>query len=71
MQITSCNTAKTKYVQIYLTEKELNKQETKDIIEEYKQKKYSVATFITGKENYPEILKRIIEKQVEISRYVC
>ena len=63
MQIKSCNIAKTKYVQIYLTEKELNNQETKDIIEKYKQKKYRVATFITGKENYSEILKKIIEKQ--------
>ena len=71
MRINSCEIANTKYVQIFLTEEEFNKQETKDILEEYKQKKYSVATFITGKENYPEILKKIVEKQVEISHYVC
>ena len=71
MRINSCEIANTKYVQIFLTEEEFNKQETKDILEEYKQKKYSVATFITGKENYPEILKKIIEKQVETSHYVC
>ena len=70
MRINSCEIANTKYVQIFLTEEEFNKQETKDILEEYKQKKYSVATFITGKENYPEILKKIIEKQVKISHYV-
>ena len=69
MRINSCEIANTKYVQIFLTEEEFNKQETKDILEEYKQKKYSVATFITGKENYPEILKKIIEKQVEINNY--
>ena len=63
MRINSCEIANTKYVQIFLTEEEFNKQETKDILEEYKQKKYSVATFITGKENYSEILKKIIEKQ--------
>ena len=55
----------------FLPEDEFDKQETKDILEEYKQKKYSVATFITGKENYPEILKKIMEKQVEISHHVC
>ena len=71
MRINFCEIANTEYVQFFLTEEEFNKQETKDILEEYKQKKYSVATFITGKENYPEILKKIIEKQVEISHHVC
>lgn len=71
MQITSNEISNTKYVQIYLTEDELKKQETKEVIEKYKKDKYSVAIFITGKENYPEILKRIITKQVELNRNVC
>ena len=71
MRINSCEISNKKYVQIYLTEDEFNKQETKNILEEYKQKNYSVATFITGKENYPEILKKIVKKQVEISHYLC
>lgn len=54
----------TKYVQIYLTEEELKKNETKDLVKKYKQEKYSVAIFVSGKENYPEILERIITKQV-------
>ena len=71
MQITSCKITNTKYVQIYLTEAEFDRKETRDIIEEYKQKKYNVAIFITGKENYPEILKKIVVKQVEVSNNVC
>ena len=71
MQITSNEISNTKYVQIYLTEEELEKQETKEVIEKYKKDKYSVAIFITGKENYPEILKKIITKQVELNRNVC
>ena len=71
MQITSNEISNTKYVQIYLTEDELKKQETKEVIEKYKQEKYSVAIFITGKENYPEILKKIVTKQVELNRNVC
>lgn len=71
MQITSNEISNTKYVQIYLTEDELKKQETKEVIEKYKQKKYSLAIFVTGKENYPEILKKIITKQVELNRNVC
>ena len=54
----------TKYVQIYLTEDELQKNETKDLAQKYKQEKYSVAIFVSGKENYPEILEKIITKQV-------
>lgn len=54
----------TKYVQIYLTEDELQKKETKDLVKKYKQEKYSVAIFVSGKENYPEILEKIITKQV-------
>ena len=71
MQITSCKITNTEYVQIYLTQEEFDKQETKDRIEEYKQKKYNVAIFITGKENYPEILNKIVIKQVEVNNNVC
>ena len=61
MQITSCEVTNTKYTQIYLTEEELQKQETKEIIKKYKEEK----------ENYPEILKKIITKQVELKKNVC
>ena len=69
MQITSCEIANNKYIQIYLTEEELEKQETKELISKYKQKKCSLAIFKAGKENYPEILKKIVVKQVELSNY--
>ena len=59
------------YIQIYLTEEELEKQETKELIEKYKKQKYKVGIFVTGKENYPEILKKIVMKQVELNRDVC
>ena len=59
------------YIQIYLTEEELEKQETKKIIEKYKEQKYKVGIFVTGKENYPEVLKKIVTKQVELSDNVC
>ena len=71
MQITSCEITNTKYIQIYLTEEELEKQETKELISKYKKQKYSVATFVTGKENYPEILEKIVTKQVELNKNVC
>ena len=71
MQITSCKVINTKYIQIYLTEEELQKKETKDLVKKYKQEKYSVAIFVTGKENYPEILEKIITKQVELNKNVC
>ena len=71
MKITSNEISNTKYVQIYLTEDELKKQETKEVIEKYKQEKYSLAIFVTGKENYPEILKKIVMKQVELNHNVC
>ena len=58
-------------MQIYLKEEELEKDNTKEIIEEYKKKKYNIAIFIAGKENYPEILKKIITKQLEEKRIVC
>ena len=71
MQITSCEITNTKYIQIYLTEEELEKQETKELINKYKNDKYSVAIFVTGKENYPEILNKIVTKQVELNKNVC
>ena len=71
MQITNTEIQGTKYVQIYLTEDELQKKETKDLAQMYKQEKYSVAIFVTGKENYPEILEKIITKQVELNKNVC
>lgn len=71
MKLTITEIQGTKYVQIYLTEEELQKKETKDLAQKYKQEKYSVAIFVTGKENYPEILERIITKQVELNKNVC
>lgn len=71
MQITSCEVTNTKYIQIYLTKEELEKQETKELINKYKQEKYSMAIFVTGKENYPEILKKIVTKQVDLTKNVC
>lgn len=71
MQITSCKITNTKYIQIYLTKEELEKQETKDKIENYKKQKFSVTIFVTGKENYPEILRKIVTKQVELKKDVC
>lgn len=59
------------YVQIYLTEEELEKQETKELIEKYKKQKYKVGIFVTGKKNYPEVLNKIVAKQVELSGNVC
>ena len=71
MQITNTEIQGTKYVQIYLTEEELQKEETKDLVKKYKQEKYSVAIFVSGKENYLEILEKIITKQVELNKNVC
>ena len=71
MQITSCEITNTKYIQIYLTEEELEKQETKELIMKYKKEKDSVAIFVTGKENYPEILEKIVTKQLELNKNVC
>ena len=59
------------YVQIYLCSEELEKRETKELIKKYKEQKYKVGIFVTGKENYPEILKKIVTKQVELSDNVC
>ena len=71
MKLTIAEIQGTKYVQIYLTEEELQKEETKDLAQKYKQEKYSVAIFVTGKENYPEILEKIITKHVELNKNVC
>lgn len=71
MKLTNTEMQSKKYVQIYLTEEELQKKETKDLIKKYKQDKYSVAIFVSGKENYPEILEKIITKQVELNRNEC
>lgn len=59
------------YVQIYLSEEELEKQETKELIEKYKEQKYKIGIFVTVEENYPKILKKIITKQVELLENVC
>ena len=71
MQITSNEISNTKYMQIYLTEEELKIQEIQDKIKEYKKQKYKIGIFVTGKENYPEILKKIVTKQVELSDNAC
>ena len=59
------------YIQIYLAEEELEKRETKELIEKYKKQKYKVGIFVTGNENYPEVLNKIVTKQVELSDNVC
>lgn len=71
MQITSCKIMNNKYIQIYLTEEELENEETKELLNKYKKEKCHLAIFVTGKENYPEILKKIVTKQVELSKNVC
>ena len=71
MQITSNEIANNKYMQIYLTKEELKIQEIQDKIKEYKKQKYKIGIFITGKENYPEILEKIITKRVKSSDNVC
>ena len=71
MKITSNKIANNKYMQIYLTEEELNFQEIQDKIKVYKKQKYKIGIFVTGKENYPEVLKKIIKKQMELSDNVC
>ena len=71
MQITSNEISNTKYMQIYLTEEELKIQEIQDKIKKYKKQKYKIGIFVTGKENYPEILKKIVTKQVELLDNVC
>lgn len=58
-------------MQIYLCSEELERQETKESIEKYKKQKYKVGIFVTGKENYPEVLNKIVTKQVELSDNVC
>ena len=67
MQITANEIANNKYMQIYLTEEELKIREIQDKIKEYKKQKYKIGIFVTGKENYPEVLNKIVTKQVELS----
>ena len=64
MQITSNEISNTKYMQIYLTKEELKIQEIQDKIKEYKKQKYKIGIFVTGKENYPEVLKKIVTKLI-------
>lgn len=71
MQITSNEISNTKYVQFYLTQEEFETPETKEIIKQYKEEKHNVAVFVTGKENYPETLQKIIAKQVKLTINVC
>ena len=71
MQITSNEISNTKYMQIYLTKEELKIQEIQDKIKEYKKQKYKIGIFVTGKEDYPEVLQKIVTKQVELSDNVC
>ena len=59
------------YIQIYLAEEELEKRETKELIEKYKKQNYKIGIFVTGKENYPEVLNKIVTKQVELPENVC
>ncbi len=70
MQITNIEIQNKKYVQFYLTKEELEKDKTKNIIEKYKKEKYNVAIFLTGKEDYSEVLKNIIKKQMEANKDV-
>ena len=67
MQITSNEIANNKYMQIYLTEEELKTRETQDKIKEYKKQKYKIGIFVTGKEDHPEVLKKIVTRQIELS----
>ena len=71
MQCTILKIQKKQYVQIYLTKEELKAQETQEKINKYKKQKYKLGIFVTGKENYPEVLNKIVTKQVELSDYVC
>lgn len=71
MQCRTSEIQNARYMQLYLTKEELAKQDTQEMIEKYKKQKYKVGIFITGKENYPEILKKIVMKQVELNRDVC
>lgn len=58
MQITSNEIFNIKYVQIYLTEEELKRKSTKEVIENYKKQKYKIGVFITGKRIIPKFLKK-------------
>ena len=67
MQITSNEISNTKYMQIYLTKEELKIQEIQDKIKEYEKQKYKIGIFVTGTEDYPEVVQKIDAEQVELS----
>ena len=71
MKIASNEISNTKYMQIYLTKEELEQQKTKETIQKYKNEKYKIGLFVTGKEYYPGVLKKIVTKQSELSDNVC
>ena len=48
MQSKVSEVQKYNYMQIYLTEEELEKQETKELIEKYKKQKYKLGIFVAG-----------------------
>ena len=50
-------------MQIYLCSEELERQETKESIEKYKEQKYKVGIFVTGKENYPKFLIKLLQNK--------
>ena len=61
MQITSNEISNTKYMQIYLTKDELEKQETKkEIIENIKKKKYHISILYLEKRIIPKFLKKLL-----------
>ena len=53
------------------TKEELKTQEIQEKINEYKKQKYKLGIFVAGQENYPEVLNKIVTKQVELSDNVC
>ena len=71
MQCTIIKIQKEQYVLIYLTKEELKTLETQEKINEYKKQKCKLGKFVAGQENYPEILNKIVTKQMELSDYVC
>ena len=71
MQCTILKIQKEQYVQIYLTKEDLKAQETQEKINEYKKQKYKLGIFVAGQENYPEVLEKIVTKQVELADNVC
>ena len=56
------------YAQFYLTKDESEDEYIMEEINKYKSENYNVGIFISGSENYSNILKNIINKELEISR---